>query len=1839
MTEVINNLNKWADELIDLSRRNKLVYFKHTKLGSLGFQQPATVIDPKLTKGQEWGFYLPPPPPSDPDIPYKPAAPGRTQLIVDMNPPRYGPEIKRALQNLSKKSRVTLLDSGLWVLYLGLGMLKWEETDGRTVSSPLLLTPVQLSSSFKLSASDEGESAVNPALAVKLEKDYGIVIPSLEDLPKPQQTAEGVIEAVKQVTDNIPDGGLTLQNVRVTDEAILTSFTFHKEVIFRDMKENIESIAEHSVVRLISQGASGSGQGESYNFAEIKDKQLSEEYPPEDTVCILDADATQRKCLISASQGHSFVMDGPPGTGKSQTIVNLIAQLISDGKSVLFVSEKAAALEVVHNRLLERQLSPFVLELHSHKASRKEVAKELYAALDERVETQSRFGQVKQEALLSNRKQLTGYAEAVNEERQPLGMSLHDAIGQISQSSELEYLPDADMDARSLDASGYAKLGDTADTLGNNWGPVTRGDSFVWKHLKDSSGGRGRQSELKVLADQCKNKFDSLQEVTSVTCDELKVCADSPDDVPWVAGLINILSRKKPVGAAWLCSERPQDITDTVGKIQGLLAERKVIADQLDETYRKWDTIPEESITQFGARSDDLHTKWRDMQVDGIPYQDMTLGYLKQGDAFTLFRTINELSGTANKLGTMLCPDRMPNNLKDTERLISLAELHDSSTPPDTDWFGEKPQTLRTAVQNLDESYNAFTSSRDRLSGLFTEDALQLDLPTLRVRIESNQGLRKFGSVYKNAKNLLTEVTVAGRVTKQVLKSLPAAVEWQDNYKLLCFAEEQHSATVGSYYWTGRDTVKMGKLRNALHVTEQIQHLASGRVPVNTLRKYFGHDSDQSPELYNLTEEGTQSLALLREMLESLNISYEKVAGVDFPTLKNMLSDITSVLDNQTADLESFSRMVSGSISEDTISLSFADQFINRVVEHSNMTQSVVNAGEGIASSLGQVDWFDSNILTEATGWVQEILPYVNRPISADTADALLAYSGTVDLETPYQNFTQATTQLVDMFQPDYRKTVKSKLLSDSFIQSEHLLHMFCDTVADINEWGEYLRNRRALKDAGLGKTVDMITARKLESSQVGVAVRRSILTRWVDQIIESERDVLEPLRGVARDGIQHKYQELDREHITESVADVINRCGKYRPVESIGGAEIIKREANKKTRHIQVRQLLQQAGPVILKYKPCFMMSPLSISQFLPSDFMFDAVIFDEASQIRTSDAICAISRGKQLIVAGDDKQLPPTNYFQYITDSDDGDDSGIQDFESLLTVCKGKGMKSLPLLWHYRSRHESLIEFSNRSFYDSKLFTFPGAVHTAPDLGLELFKVDGTYSRGGSRDNKTEAEFVIDRILENRKAHPEQTIGVVALSSAQQNTIEIMLEKRADDEPLLQDISDENRLDGLFVKNLENVQGDERDIIIISICYGPDYTTGKLHTNFGPLNNDGGERRLNVAITRARRRVEIVCSFEPSRLRSQTKNSRIRLLAQYLEYAQKGKQAFLTDDDQTTDRTPDSPFEEEVIRTVRNLGYTPVPQVGVSGYRIDIGVQHPDRPGEYVLGIECDGASYHSSKDARSRDRTRQQVLEGLGWQIHRIWSTAWFTDRQQEETRLKQVIQLALHQTYKQTHKQPGKSARPLNLTVTRMSDKKEPPAPGWVTEYKQPAINKVHHPKSALYSPYHRGLITGQIHQVVNQHGTIHKETVFQVVSKAWGYQQVSKRGRETLNYITGKMVKKRKLSVTSNGFMTIPGKVTSVIPVRVPLAGQKSDRTMEQIPFVEVGSAVCQLVKDAGGQAQYEPLIRRVANLYGFNRLTDKVKQPIEATISDLVKEGELEHSDSRLVIKESNTST
>jgi hypothetical protein len=587
---------------------------------------------------------------------------------------------------------------------------------------------------------------------------------------------------------------------------------------------------------------------------------------------------------------------------------------------------------------------------------------------------------------------------------------------------------------------------------------------------------------------------------------------------------------------------------------------------------------------------------------------------------------------------------------------------------------------------------------------------------------------------------------------------------------------------------------------------------------------------------------------------------------------------------------------------------------------------------------------------------------------------------------------------------------IAGRSIREQFVDSELDLGVVRDTAErivshedELAAWCAWIRRRTEAIDLNLGSLVNSVEQGLTPIGEICDTFEAAYCT-WFSGAIIDEDDVLRLFSKAEHVAAIDKFADLDEKfrQLTSAYirAKITGKLPAEDEVERKSTWGVLRRELQKKRRHMSVRRLIDEIPDVIRMVSPCLMMSPISVAQYLPThNELFDVVIFDEASQIPVWDAVGSIARGRQVIVAGDPKQMPPTNFFNRSDDDPDGEIDIEGDLESILDEMLGAGIPERTLNLHYRSRRESLIAFSNNRYYDNELITFPAPI--TPDNGVRLVSSDGFYARGGARTNIEEARAivadVIRRLKEEDPHKPEKSIGVVTFNAEQQSLIQDLLDhERNKDTNIEWAFSSENLREPVFVKNLETVQGDERDVILFSVTYGPD-RSGHVTMNFGPLNKDGGERRLNVALTRSRLEMCVFSTLTPDKIDlSRTQAQGVIDLKHFLEFAQRGPSA-LGAAVYGSIGDYESPFEIAVARALKQRGWNVHPQIGASAYRIDLGIVHPDKPGEFLAGIECDGAMYHSSACARERDTIRQTVLEGLGWTLFRVWSTDWWTNKQ--------------------------------------------------------------------------------------------------------------------------------------------------------------------------------------------------------------------------------------------------
>ena len=818
--------------------------------------------------------------------------------------------------------------------------------------------------------------------------------------------------------------------------------------------------------------------------------------------------------------------------------------------------------------------------------------------------------------------------------------------------------------------------------------------------------------------------------------------------------------------------------------------------------------------------------------------------------------------------------------------------------------------------------------------------------------------------------------------------------------------------------------------------------------------------------------------------------------------------------------------------------------------------------------------------------------------------------------------------------------------------RGETTLHNLSTNLPRLREWTHYQASRKALVEFSLAPLAESLENGEIGIDQLNNVFEHSFADWWARIVLKSVPSLSNFI------GERHNLKILDFRELEAKIADLTRKetfariasgmprtaaSGQRTPASSEAGGLQRFAQGGRKT----IRRIFRECPNALAKYKPCVLMSPLSVAQFIGADFpKFDIVVFDEASQMPTYDAIGAIARGDQLIVVGDSRQLPPTSFFERQKGDEEYNEEDLpEELESILEEAEAAGINLLRLNWHYRSRHESLIAFSNRQYYENRLHTFPAALAEHPGLGVRWCEVpDGVYDYGKSRTNRKEAEAVVTEIIRRLRDPKEQnnSLGVVTFSQAQQGLVEDLLDAARGEYPEIEPYFS-TASEPVFVKNLETVQGDERDVILFSICYGPD-AAGVVRMNFGPLTNKGGERRLNVAITRARKQLLVFSRLHPEQIDlSRTQAMGVHHLRTFLDYANRGQVALVEEVSRTTGEV-ESFFEQSVMDELTKRSWPVDAQVGCSGYRIDLAVRDPETPGRYLLGVECDGANYHSAKSARDRDRLRQTVLEGLGWHLHRIWSTDWWLQRPKEIAKLEEALKLAKQRS---DALDDVDLSPPANFSMTQIPIDKSNQhetnqlfARGELVVERKPLETfqtDVELPGQSVYKRYESFVqnLTGEFHdpsnanlirilvgKIVSEEAPLLFDTLCSEVAQAWGLKRAGSRIRDVVR----DAVKNNKIQLLirrSGKREFVWTKDLSNKPYngfRIPNENDPTVRSADEICPEEIANAATQVLTLHISLSQ-DDLARETARIFGITRLGPKVRSSIEKGLELMKKNG------------------
>ena len=1885
-------IEEWARKLIDLSRRNRLLVYRATKRSTLVLRQhdPDAIVERLLT-GKAWGIYTPPPVATgsqDSTTPKPPTLddallthpPSPTELVTDQRDPA---EIERSLVTIGRRAKAEFEDRGTHTLHAIWSLLRWTDPGSQEPwVAPLLLIPLELRRKsirdrFELAPTDE-DPTFNPALRVKLENDFGVKLPEI-DLE--EMTLAEVVAAVRDELRGVPI------DWSIEPYAAVGLFSFAKEPMYRDLVEHAELVSESPAVQSLALGAAVEALRPSLDVLVPGEAELDDVQRPEEVFSVLDADSSQRLAVEAAIRGQSFVMFGPPGTGKSQTISNIIAEFVARGRSVLFVSEKMAALEVVATRLREAELGDLMLELHSAKASRAEVARQLFASLNESVVADDRAFGPAASTLERHRSRLNGYAAALHESRAPLGRSLYDVIGDVQQLEAVPALSSGPVDATTASPETMDRITATVARLADVWGPVADGAAFVWSYAAAVSVGPvERQRTLDILGEAA-STLDALAAMETVISTDMGLPRPTRPEARDVLGQLgDLVTAPRPGPIQWLTTDDLSPHRATIDAWSATTRDRRVYLEQLTRSYGDgWPGVSAEAAqAAVGALASLDQALGRPLDQ---PVVTEALAIIAD-DANRIVEELDRIEPVAQRLRDVLGVRAHGGGLIDVHTLIDVARISQDRYRPLGAWLGRtRLEDAEAFVEAHGPAYESERRGTTELTAHYDEAILSLSLDPIVDRMSRHHGRwwNLLRPSHRADRATVTGLTKVGRIRVEVLQDLQAAVELKAQRERLGALDPQATMHFGAYA-AGLDTDIQG-VRRALGAAKRLIDLPHDATDWDVLGRRVTFESQYDPSIDRDADLVTTALANVEQTLDRLESFLAEARLVALGSASR--ADLRIALEDLVLHAQATSVACSTFFArrrELTASVGLLrDEADARIAiddadVHLRATEQALVATFHDRWRGFDTDW---TTLADALDWSLAIRRcYGGGWVPAPVAEAIINGSAATlpwtrlrDARLAYES---AAHRVASLYAASAATALTNALLGD-LVVGRDALTVRQDRIDQLDVWVRFQAIRAELASAGWGAFGDAAIERGSLSSDLVHSATRAWLDAWVRSVVESD----DRLSGFSREDherVVHAFRSADQTLIHVARERVLKRyeVGKPPSVTLQGGEQAtVRQEAAKKRRLRPVRQLLASIPNLLPRIKPCLMMSPLSVSHFLAPTTRFDLVIFDEASQVPPEDAINCIYRGRQLIVAGDPKQLPPTDFFRLSAtiESELDLDTGVDDFESVLDLASGSGFVSRPLRWHYRSLDDSLIAFSNQLVYDGSLITFPSPHRDGSELGVQLvYCADGVFDRGRTAKNVVEAKRVVEAVAGELRRDPTNSLGVVAFSVAQQQAIEDEWERRIRLEPDLEASARGDRLNGLFIKNLETVQGDERDVIVFSIGYGRD-EAGRMLMNFGPLNRQGGWRRLNVAVTRARRRVIVVSSIRADDITRPDIGALsgpprgAELLRAYLEYAERG--TLPTVASHGASRGPaDSEFEREVAAAIQGLGWETVTQVGTSGYRIDIGVVSKADPSRFVVGVECDGMMYHSAKTARDRDRLRQSVLERLGWRIHRIWSQDWYGRRAAAIQRLRAELEAA--QTVLPPQGGAASSASVEPMEPTSVSGRSIPPAASilWpappasaAAETRDPRAEMVDPPEPSVrrrrerretvdlhekadaarlswtvpyplaelpaytqtwmsfhdpgMSWYHASMLGA----LVDVEGPVHHDYAASRLARRFGLKRVGGRMADAVAAAIREASRSGRLVVRGPFLWPMPRRDLTHVRVPVP---RKPDtvRTIDRIPPEEIDLAILHLVRSA--MTIDEASLRiATARVLGFDRTADRIGEHIDSRLNANIEAGHL----------------
>ena len=1508
--------------------------------------------------------------------------------------------LSASLARLRDRARSSIRQTGVATLFAAFGFLEWFDSDDSDQAhlAPLVLVPGELDRQlvrgryvYRFQGTGEPATA-NVTLTVFLRQNFGLELPAFDTDDSPESYFEKVKDEICAHRGRW----------RVRRFLTIDLFAYSKLAIYQDLDRNGwpegHGLVAHGNIRtLLAQ----SGVSD-VPYAENREID-ADEWAAEVPVLIYDADSSQHSAIADVLSGKNLTIFGPPGTGKSQTIANTIAAAIMADKRVLFVAEKLTALEVVEDRLEKAGLGPFCFNLHAKGLKSSAVRR----SLEERVSMPrpgfdpSRYEQQRQ-AWTRQRDGLRTYARIMGTKVGKIDETVHDVLWHtIERKSSDAGLPAAVSAAQlaNVEEVTPAKV-DTArdciDRLAHAEGEfrelVESSSRLPWRGAERvdlSPVEVGATVQLLAVWEQRLADLEEFLSENGLDGDGMTIRE---------AGFVHLGAeavQRMPdaLGRCDFGSLSRQDTRDGVRRAAGRALRIRKIGDEMSD--------------RFGIGADELPDA---EDLHGLGSAAVSLGISAQSarKARSEARSLCEMAERRERINAIL------------GRLASCFGF-EAATPEICMTMERGVELLRGADAGLLSSRTDALTTHDagRILGRAENECRELkqlrdelverfDLASLPDKEELQQAVRSlnaarrplmFDGSAKRAMRLFREMSLvrSKMSTEEAASGIRELIEYRDKSARLA-EDEEFKRCLGADWrgvdsdlaparsvagWTaevferlagegdGRSEARRILLHGDIQRLDEIRRIAEA-LPVDWQR------SDEEPEPSKARERAAR-LGVVADGLEAAGLDADEpcASAVDLAAL-----------------VEEYRSLTAEAESDGNIALVFPSQAPE--IDTLEMVRMLADAMSELG--LSDASWEQTATFLKQSADVEKSASALRQAFIA-VADAWRECVESLELDAAVflDGGQHETTGL----------GVLRKRAREAWDAQDTLL-----------SWSSYRRARKGVQESHAAAVLAALDEHGMSARKLREAYEWALYRSLAAKVYRRHPELNELSSwqlGNYRDAfkeLEARLQDLERARIAyELFSRTVDNGVSFGGPSAFTEKALIQHQLSLQRSSVTLRNLLRRAGTALLQMKPCFMMSPTTVAELLPRHSeLFDIVVIDEASQMLPCDALGAIARGRQAVIVGDPKQLPPSTYFQGGSAAPMEDDDDAQMLapmvESILDLSLSAWHPPRYLQWHYRSRHSSLIQFSNARFYDNRLIVFPGPDESREGSGIRYHHVADGLAKGGL--NRIEAERVVSAACAFMEdpANRDLSLAVVAMNQRQRDHINEMLDRETAMRPAVARYRRRWRstLYPFIVRNLETVQGDERDVIFISTVYGRERTGGPVMRRFGPITHSGGERRLNVLFSRARQRMEVFSSMQANDITVGPGVSEgVRILRDYLEYAATGKIETGID----TGREPESPFEEYVLERLRGLGLEVDPQVGVAGFRIDLGVRHPDYPHGYLLGVECDGRAYHSALSVRDRDRLREAVLRDLGWDIYRIWSTDWFEDADRELKKLMEHI----------------------------------------------------------------------------------------------------------------------------------------------------------------------------------------------------------------------------------------